>query len=95
MMLSACSTATYAFLPQGQELARKMYPAIVMDTTSQKRYGDFLRGVLSAEGGVSVENFEQTLDLIDAQYGSLTAYLEKALGFSAAEQEKMKQKYLK
>ena len=44
--------------------------------------------------GVSVENFEKTLDLIDAQYGSLQAYLEKALSFSVEEQEKMKQKYL-
>jgi len=30
----------------------------------------------------------------DAQYGSLQAYLEKALGFTAGEQESMKQKYL-
>ena len=45
--------------------------------------------------GVSVENFERTLEMIDAQYGSLPAYLEKALGFTAAEQQKMKEKYLK
>ena len=44
--------------------------------------------------GVSVENFESTLDMIDAQYGSLQNYLEQALGFTAAEQENMKQKYL-
>ena len=154
----------YASLPQAQEMAGRLYPAIVTDTTSQQRYGEFLRGVLKADGGalwhcsqgkdrcgwgsafvlaalgasretivedfalsnvsyaptvealsakiiengggepelafiramvgVSVENFEKTLDLIDAQYGSLQAYLEKALGFSAEEQEKMKQKYL-
>lgn len=156
--------ASYAFLPQAQELANQMYPAIVSDTTSQRRYGEFLHGVLDAEGGalwhcsqgkdrcgwgsafvlaalgasretivedfalsnvsyektvetvsativergggepelafiramvgVNVENFEHTLDLIDSQYGSLPAYLEKALGFSAAKQEKMKEKYL-
>ena len=156
--------ASYAFLPQAQEMADKLYPAIVSDTTSQRRYGEFLRGVLDADGGalwhcsqgkdrcgwgsafvlaalgagretivedfalsnvsyekaveavsatiiekgggepelafvramvgVSVENFERTLDLIDSQYGSLPAYLEKALGFTAAEQEKMKDKYL-
>ena len=45
--------------------------------------------------GVSVENFERTLEMIDAQYGSLPAYLEKALGFTAEEQQKMKEKYLK
>ena len=157
--------AKYAFVPQAQEMAAKLYPAIVMDTTSQKRYGTFLRGVLKADGGalwhcsqgkdrcgwgsafvlaslgasretivedfaqsnvsyaplveamsakviengggeaelgfiramvgVNVENFESTLDLIDAQYGSLQAYLEKALGFTAEEQEQMKRKYLR
>lgn len=156
--------ASYAFHPQAQEMAQKLYPAIVTDTTSQKRYGEFLRGVLEAKGGalwhcsqgkdrcgwgsafvlaalgagretivedfalsnvsyekavealsaqvvqkgggepelafiramvgVSVENFERTLEMIDAQYGSLPAYLEKALGFTAAEQQKMKKKYL-
>ena len=45
--------------------------------------------------GVSVENFESTLDLIDAKYGSLSVYLEKALGFTAREQEKLRNKYLK
>ena len=157
--------ASYAFLPQAQQMAQKLYPAIVTDTTSQKRYGDFLRGVLKADGGalwhcsqgkdrcgwgsafvlaalgasretivkdfalsnesyapaiealsakivekgggepelgfirsmigVNVENFESTLDFIDRQYGSLQAYLEKALGFSAEEQEQMKRKYLR
>ena len=156
--------ASYAFHPKAQEMAQKLYPAIVMDTTSQKRYGEFLRGVLKADGGalwhcsqgkdrcgwgsafvlaalgasretivedfalsnvsyapaiealsakivekgggeaelgfiramigVNVENFERTLDLIDSQYGSLQAYLEKALGFTAQEQESMKKKYL-
>ena len=155
----------YAFNPKAQEMAQKLYPAIVMDTTSQKRYGEFLRGVLSSKGGalwhcsqgkdrcgwgsafvlaalgasretivedfalsnvsyapaveaisakivekgggeaelsfiramigVSVENFESTLDLIDSRYGSLQTYLEEALGFSAEEQESMKRKYLR
>ena len=157
--------ASYAFHPKAQAMAQKLYPAIVMDTTSQKRYGEFLRGVLEADGGalwhcsqgqdrcgwgsafvlaalgasretivedfalsnasyapaiealsakikekgggeaelgfinamigVNVENFEHTLDLIDSQYGSLQAYLEKALGFTARDQEKMKKKYLR
>ena len=157
--------AEYAFNPKAQEMAQKLYPAIVMDTTSQKRYGEFLRGVLSSKGGalwhcsqgkdrcgwgsafvlaalgasretivedfalsnvsyapaveaisattqekgggeaelsfiramigVNVENFESTLDLIDSRYGSIQAYLEEALGFSAEEQEGMKRKYLR
>ena len=157
--------AEYAFNPKAQEMGRQLYPAIVMDPTSQQRYGAFLKGVLNAEGGVlwhcsqgkdrcgwgaafvlaalgarretivedfdlsnvsyaaqvealsqkviemgggeaelafiramvgvSVENFERTLDLIDSQYGSLSAYLEKALGFSAQEQAALQSKYLK
>lgn len=157
--------ASYAFNPKAQEMANRLYPAIVTDTTSQKRYGAFLRGVLEADGGalwhcsqgkdrcgwgsafvlaalgasretivedfalsnvsyapaiealsakviekggsepelgfirsmvgVNVENFESTLDLIDARYGSLQSYLEKALGFTAEDQEKMRQKYLR
>ena len=157
--------AKYAFLPQAQAMADKLYPAIVMDTLSQRRYGEFLKGVLDAEGGVlwhcsqgkdrcgwgsafvlaalgadrqtivddfalsnvsyapavealseritqmgggegelsfirsmvgvNVENFESTLDLIDAKYGSLEAYLEQALGFSAEEQTALRKKLLK
>lgn len=157
--------ASYAFLPQAQEMAVRLYPAIVSDTTSQRRYGEFLRGVLEAKGGalwhcsqgkdrcglgsafvlaalgasretivedfalsnvsyaqaieaisasvvekgggepelafvrsmigVSVENFEKTLDLIDSQYGSLSAYLDKALGFTSEDQEKLRSKLLK
>ena len=45
--------------------------------------------------GVSTENFQSTLDLIDSQYGSLSAYLEKALGFTAEDQEKLRDKYLR
>ena len=42
----------YAFEPRAQEMARRLYPAIVTDSVSQRLYGDFLRGVLRAEGGV-------------------------------------------
>ena len=157
--------AQYAFDPRAQEMGRRLYPAIVMDPTSQQRYCAFLRGVLDAEGGVlwhcsqgkdrcgwgaafilaalgasretivedfdfsnvfyadqveaisqkviemgggeeelafiramvgvSKENFESTLDFIDSEYGSLSAYLEKALGFTAQEQEKLRNKLLK
>ena len=155
--------ATYAFHPQAQEMARRLYPTIVMDTTSQRLYGDFLRGVLRAEGGVlwhcsqgkdragwasafllaalgadretivedfdlsnqsyaraveamtakvreqgggdeavafiramigvSRENFEATLDMIDQKYGSLSDYIENQLGFSKEEQQQLRKKY--
>ena len=153
-----------AFDPQMQAMARGLYPAIVTDADAQVRYGEFLRGVLAAKGGVlwhcsqgkdragwgsafvlaalgasrqvivedfdlsnqsyadnvealsaqvrdkeggdeavafiramigvSRENFEATLDLIDQQYGSLSAYIENQLGFSREEQQQLRAKYL-
>ena len=50
----------------------------------------FIRALI----GVSRENFEATLDLIDRQYGSLSAYIENQLGFSKAEQQQLRAKYL-
>lgn len=41
-----------AFDPLAQELARQLYPAIVTDGQAQQYYGEFLRGVLAAKGGV-------------------------------------------
>ena len=153
-----------AFDPNAQAMARQLYPAIVTDADAQAYYGQFLRGVLAAKGGVlwhcsqgkdragwasafvlaalgasrevivedfdlsnqsyagkvealsaqvrdkeggdeavafiramigvSRENFEATLDLIDQQYGSLSSYIENQLGFSKAEQQQLRAKYL-
>ena len=44
--------------------------------------------------GVSRENFEATLDLIDQRYGSLSAYIENQLGFKKEEQQQLRTKYL-
>jgi len=44
--------------------------------------------------GVSRENFEATLDLIDQKYGSLSQYVENQLGFSKEAQEQLRAKYL-
>ena len=154
----------YAFDPKAQEMSRRLYPAIVNDSTAQRYYGDFLRGVLHAKGGVlwhcsqgkdrvgwasafilaaigadrqtivedfdlsnqsyarqvealtaqvqgmngddeavafiramvgvSRENFETTLDMIDRKHGSLVGYIENCLGFSKDEQQRLQTKYL-
>ena len=154
----------HASNPAAQELARQMYPAILMDSRSQQYYGDFLRTVLNARGGVlwhcsqgkdraglataflltalgvdrqtiiddfdlsnegfampltmlskkvrdmggdqealdfiqamvgvSKKNFVRGLDLVDALYGSLEAYITDQLHFSPAEQELLRKKYL-
>ena len=41
-----------AFDPSVQAMARQLYPAIVTDADAQAYYGQFLRGVLAAKGGV-------------------------------------------
>ena len=165
----------YAFDPKAQTMARQLYPAIVTDSTAQHYYGEFLRGVLNAKGGVlwhcsqgkdragwasafllaalgasretivadfdlsnqsyapaveamtdkvkgkerlrvgdgtsgmgsdeavafiramvgvSRENFEATLNLIDQRYGSLPGYIENQLGFKKEEQQQLRLKYL-
>lgn len=57
--------------------------------------GDEAVAFIQAMVGVSRENFEVTLDLIDHFYGSLSLYLENQLGFSKGEQQLLKDKYLK
>ena len=42
----------YAFEPMAQMMAKLLYPSIVSDSLSQQYYGEFLRGVLHAKGGV-------------------------------------------
>lgn len=56
--------------------------------------GEREKEFLQAMVGVSLKNFRQALDMIEGKYGSLQAYVEKALGFSKAEQRKLQKKYL-
>lgn len=67
----------YAFDPKAQTMARKLYPAIVTDSTAQHYYGAFLRGVLRAEGGV-LWHCSQGKD----RAGWASAFLLAALGAS-------------
>ena len=67
----------YAFEPKAQMMARQLYPAIVTDSTSQHYYGEFLRGVLNAKGGV-LWHCSQGKD----RAGWASAFLLAALGAS-------------
>ena len=67
----------YAFDPQAQTMARRLYPAIVTDSTAQNYYGTFLRGVLRAKGGV-LWHCSQGKD----RAGWASAFLLAALGAS-------------
>ena len=67
----------YAFDPQAQTMARRLYPAIVTDSTAQRYYGTFLRGVLRAKGGV-LWHCSQGKD----RAGWASAFLLAALGAS-------------
>ena len=67
----------YAFEPKAQTMARQLYPAIVTDSTAQHYYGEFLRGVLRAQGGV-LWHCSQGKD----RAGWASAFLLAALGAS-------------
>ncbi len=67
----------YAFEPKAQTMVRQLYPAIVTDSTAQHYYGEFLRGVLRAEGGV-LWHCSQGKD----RAGWAAAFLLAALGAS-------------
>ena len=56
--------------------------------------GDEAVAFVRAMVGVSRENFEATLDLIDQRYGSLSQYVENQLGFTKEEQQQLRAKYL-
>ena len=45
--------------------------------------------------GCNTENFVKALERVDAEYGSLEAYLEQVLGVTAADREVLKERYLK
>ena len=68
----------YAFEPKAQTMVRQLYPAIVTDSTAQHYYGEFLRGVLRAEGGV-LWHCSQGKD----RAGWASAFLLAALGASS------------
>ena len=59
-----------------------------------KEGGDEAVAFIRAMVGVSRENFETTLDLIDQRYGSLSQYIENQLGFKKEEQQQLRLKYL-
>ena len=66
-----------AFEPKAQTMARQLYPAIVTDSVAQHYYGEFLRGVLNAKGGV-LWHCSQGKD----RAGWASAFLLAALGAS-------------
>ena len=82
---------------QDFDLSNQSYASYVepMSTKIRQLGGDeeavaFIRAIV----GVSRENFEKTLDLIDQRYGSLSQYVENQLGFSKGEQQELRKKYL-
>lgn len=67
----------FAFTPKAQAMAKQLYPAIVADSLAQQYYGDFLRGILQAEGG-ALWHCSQGKD----RAGWASAFLLAALGAS-------------
>lgn len=52
-------------------------------------------GVVKAFLGCNTENFVKALDRIDAEYGSIDAYLENVIGLTPEDRELLKERYLK
>lgn len=52
-------------------------------------------GVVKAFLGCNTENFVKALDRVDAEYGSIDAYLENVLGVTPQDREILKARYLK
>ena len=50
--------------------------------------------VVKAFIGANTENFIKALNLIDAEYGSMNAYLRKVLGLTEADFETLRERYL-
>lgn len=61
----------------------------------QKGCDETQKNIIYALVGVSVSNFERTLDAIDARYGSLDNYLIEALGCDHALRESLRKRFLK
>ena len=79
------------------DLSNRSYARQVEALTAnvqEKKGGKDAVAFIRAMVGVSRENFEATLDLIDQKYGSLSQYLDNQLGFSKEEQQQLKEKYL-
>ena len=79
------------------DLSNQSYAPAVETMTAKAREqggGDDAVAFIRAMIGVSRENFEATLDLIDQRYGSLSQYLENQLGFTKEEQLLLRAKYL-
>ena len=90
--------ATRAVIVADFDLSNQSYARQVeaLSAKVREKGGDeeavaFIRAMV----GVSRENFEATLDLIDQRYGSLADYIEHQLGFTKAEQQQLREKYLK
>ena len=85
IMLSSCSNEDNTDTPPTDEVEAQL---------RGKDGADEAMAFIQAMVGVSRENFEATLDLIDQRYGSLSAYIENQLGFSKEEQQQLRAKYL-
>lgn len=79
------------------DVTNKVYEADVRKYTRRVKFWGGKEeeiGVVKAILGCNTDNFVKTLDRIDAEYGSLDAYLEKAIGVSGADREVLRGRYV-
>lgn len=89
--------ASRSVIVEDFDLSNQSYARAIEAMTAKVRKmggNDEAVAFIQAMVGVSRENFEATLDLIDQKYGSLADYIEHQLGFSKEEQQQLREKYL-
>lgn len=75
------------------ETYRAIIDALVRKAQSQGKDEQAI-SVIYSMVGVNVELFEETLDMIDARYGSLDAYLSEALGVDDSLKKALRRRFL-
>jgi len=96
-LLLAALGASRQVIVEDFDMSNKSYAAQVEQLSAQVRGKEGSEGaeaVIKALVGVSRENFEAALDVIDQKYGSMEQYLENQLKFSKEEQLLLRAKYL-
>ena len=96
-LLLAALGASRQVIVEDFDMSNQSYAADIEQLSAlvrDKDGGEGAEAFIRAMVGVSRENFEATLDLIDQTYGSMEQYLENQLGFSKEEQMQLRAKYL-
>lgn len=95
--LLACLGANRDLIVKDFALSNEIYKDIIETFVKKARdrgKDEQAISVIYSMIGVNVNLFEETLDMIDKQYGSMEAYLSKALGVDDSLKQSLRRRYL-